>query len=62
MIYTSLNFLIHVPDFCRLYYPKVSTMQFFRNNAIVPLFHTRVRTSHSPALLRLGNHTFGCFR
>jgi len=30
-----------------LYYRIVSTMQFFRNNATVPLFLTRVKTSRS---------------
>jgi len=30
-----------------LSYQMVLTMQFFRNNANVPLFLTRVRTSHS---------------
>jgi len=44
MLYASLNFKIHVPDFdpasCRL----ESTMLFFRNNTTVLLFLHRMRT------------------
>jgi len=45
MLYISLNFKNHVPDFdpasCRL----ASTMLFFRNNATVLLFLYRVWTA-----------------
>jgi len=45
MLYTSLNFKIHVPDFDPASCGLESTMVFFRNNTTVLLFLYRVRTA-----------------
>jgi len=37
-------------------------MPFFRNNANIPLFLSRMRTSHSQPYSDYGNHTCGCVR
>jgi len=62
MLYTSLNFKIHVPEFdpasCRL----ESTMLFFRNNTTFLLFLYRVRTAQQLQTRSLSLAQFWTFR